>query len=121
MRSTYGGQGGHNAILLVGDFFSDALHTGKIDAGALFTGGKCAPTPVRAEAPPEDWDDQLNDTPQDEVPGADRMIRRDTDAGSVSGDQPEVNMSGQQGGRGSAWPDEPLLQEPGNAAPLARP
>jgi len=42
MRSNYWGQGGHNAILLVGDFFKTALDSGKLDAGALFPGGKRA-------------------------------------------------------------------------------
>jgi penicillin-binding protein 1A len=42
MRSNYWGQGGHNAILLVGDFFRTALDSGKLDAGALFPGGKRA-------------------------------------------------------------------------------
>ncbi len=37
MRSNYWGQGGHNAILLVGDFFRDALRGGLVDARARFT------------------------------------------------------------------------------------
>jgi penicillin-binding protein 1A len=36
MRSNYWGQGGHNAILLVGDFFRDALRGGLVDAHARF-------------------------------------------------------------------------------------
>lgn len=40
MRSSYWGQGGHNAILLVGDFFRSALDAGKLDAAALFPGGQ---------------------------------------------------------------------------------
>lgn len=36
MRSDYWGQGGHNAILLVGDFFRDALRGGLVDARARF-------------------------------------------------------------------------------------
>jgi penicillin-binding protein 1A len=38
MRSDYWGQGGHNAILLVGDFFRSALRTGHVDARARFAG-----------------------------------------------------------------------------------
>jgi penicillin-binding protein 1A len=45
MRSSYWGQGGHNAILLVGDFFKTALDSGKLDTGALFPGGR-RPEPV---------------------------------------------------------------------------
>ena len=38
MRSSYWGQGGHNAILLVGDFFKTALDSGKLNAAAAFPG-----------------------------------------------------------------------------------
>ncbi|HET7794990.1 MAG TPA: transglycosylase domain-containing protein [Rhizobacter sp.] len=36
MRSNYWGQGGHNAILLVGQFFRDTLKAGLVDRGAQF-------------------------------------------------------------------------------------
>jgi penicillin-binding protein 1A len=36
MRSDYWGQGGHNAVLLVGDFFHHALHDKLLDAQARF-------------------------------------------------------------------------------------
>jgi penicillin-binding protein 1A len=36
MRSNYWGQGGHNALLLVGDFFRTAVDRGRIDVDALF-------------------------------------------------------------------------------------
>lgn len=62
MRSNYWGQGGHNAILVVGDFFREALKTRQIDVKAQF------PQPARAavtvNAVPEqaeDWIDQLGD------------------------------------------------------------
>lgn len=119
MRSNYWGQGGHNAILLVGDFFRDALRTGKIDAAALFPGGKRAAPPVRVDAPPEDWVDQLNDAQPDDVPATDQMMRRDIDAGSASGNQAGIDMPDQQGG--AERPYEPPLQErqffPAEAAP----
>jgi penicillin-binding protein 1A len=51
MRSNYWGQGGHNAILPVGDFFKGALDSGKIDAKALFPGGRRAAAVRMAEAP----------------------------------------------------------------------
>ncbi|KQQ97365.1 penicillin-binding protein 1A [Massilia sp. Leaf139] len=55
MRSSYWGQGGHNAILLVGDFFKSALDTGKIDRAALFPGGRPpAPPRAREEEEPEE-------------------------------------------------------------------
>ncbi len=45
MRSNHWGQGGHNAILLVGDFFREALNSGQVDAKAKFP-------PPRHPAPP---------------------------------------------------------------------
>ncbi len=56
MRSDYWGQGGHNAILLVGDFFSDTLKAKLIDAKARFPQPKRAP-PLMVKAPPDDWVD----------------------------------------------------------------
>lgn len=56
MRSNYWGQGGHNAILLVGDFFKTALDDGKIDKDALFPGGrKPEPVRIRDEEPEEEF------------------------------------------------------------------
>jgi penicillin-binding protein 1A len=49
MRSSYWGQGGHNAILVVGDFFKTALDSGKLDANALFPGGRKPEPVVRQE------------------------------------------------------------------------
>jgi penicillin-binding protein 1A len=43
MRSNYWGQGGHNAILLVGDFFRDTLKAGLIDAKASFASTRRSP------------------------------------------------------------------------------
>ena len=53
IRSTYWGQGGHNAALLVGDFFKGALDGGSIDPQALFPGAPRA-EPRRYEEPPEE-------------------------------------------------------------------
>ena len=51
MRSSYWGQGGHNAILVVGDFFKAALDSGKLNASAAFPGA-VRPEP-RQDAEPE--------------------------------------------------------------------
>jgi penicillin-binding protein 1A len=52
MRSAYWGQGGHNAVLLVGEFFKAALDSGKLDGAAQFPG---APrnAPPRQDEPQE--------------------------------------------------------------------
>ncbi|QOY96675.1 PBP1A family penicillin-binding protein [Massilia sp. UMI-21] len=50
MRSSYWGQGGHNALLLVGDFMRSALDSGKLDPDAMLPGGRPAP-PRQVEEP----------------------------------------------------------------------
>ena len=58
MRSNYWGQGGHNAIRLVGDFFRSALDSRKIDQRATFPGGRPpAPPRPREEEPEEVMED----------------------------------------------------------------
>nr|WP_281914511.1 transglycosylase domain-containing protein [Massilia varians] len=50
MRSSYWGQGGHNALLLVGDFMRSAYDSGKLDPNALLPGGR-TPPPRRHQEP----------------------------------------------------------------------
>jgi penicillin-binding protein 1A len=73
MRSSYWGQGGHNAILLVGDFFRSALDTGKLDPAALFPGGQppAAPRARQEEEPEEEFiepGDMVEGMPPDQPP-----------------------------------------------------
>lgn len=60
MRSSYWGQGGHNAVLVVGDFFRTALKDKLVDAKARFTpmpkAAPVAPVPEQTVAP-EEWTD----------------------------------------------------------------
>jgi len=72
MRSNYWGQGGHSAILLVGDFFKSVLASGKISRDALFPGGH-KPEPVirHEEPPPEDDTEEGGDMQQEGGPPAD--------------------------------------------------
>ncbi|MFL6673653.1 MAG: penicillin-binding protein 1A [Massilia sp.] len=68
MRSSYWGQGGHNAILVVGDFFKTALDSGKLDANALFPGGR-KPEPVRSQEPdPDEGMEEGGDLQQEGMP-----------------------------------------------------
>ena len=71
MRSSYWGQGGHNALLLVGDFFRSALDSGKIDRDAMFPGGRSpAPRQVREEEAQEEFiepGDIIEGMPSDEA------------------------------------------------------
>ncbi|UUZ52038.1 hypothetical protein LP420_36635 [Massilia sp. B-10] len=67
MRSNYWGQGGHNAILVVGDFFKSALDSGKINAAATFPGA-VRQAPQLTQEEPEDVLEQGGDMHQDGVP-----------------------------------------------------
>ncbi len=67
MRSNYWGQGGHNAVLVVGDFFKTALDTGKIARDAIFPGGK-PPPPLRHVEPVEEPQDEPVEEPGDLLP-----------------------------------------------------
>jgi penicillin-binding protein 1A len=66
MRSSYWGQGGHNAILLVGDFFKVALDSGKVDANAQFPGRHALAVPHAPE--PESDMEEPGELQQDGVP-----------------------------------------------------
>ncbi len=72
MRSNYWGQGGHNAILLVGDFYREAFTSGKLDAKVLFPGGRKAPppppAPVEDDVAPGEWDEPPEDVSEDPPP-----------------------------------------------------
>jgi len=59
MRSDYWGQGGHNAVLLVGDFYRDVLKAKLIDVKAKFPRPK--PLPPLMVQVPDDWASQVNE------------------------------------------------------------
>jgi penicillin-binding protein 1A len=65
MRSSYWGQGGHNAVLLVGDFFKAALDARKIDPAALFPGGRPPAPVIRREEPVEEEVEEPGDMQQE--------------------------------------------------------
>jgi penicillin-binding protein 1A len=70
MRSNYWGQGGHSAILLVGDFFKTALESGKVSADAQFPGYQ-KPAPVIRRAEPEEEMEEGGDMEEEGGPPAD--------------------------------------------------
>jgi penicillin-binding protein 1A len=76
MRSNYWGQGGHSAIMLVGDFFKEALGSGKVNPDAAFPGYQKAP-PVyhREEAPPEEDMEEGGDLEQEGDAPGDEPVR----------------------------------------------
>ncbi|WP_426197311.1 penicillin-binding protein 1A [Massilia sp. DWR3-1-1] len=71
MRSSYWGQGGHNALLLVGDFFKNALDAGKIDAAAQFPNAPPRSATPRPEV--EEVMEEGGDMQQDGVAPAPEM------------------------------------------------
>ncbi len=94
IRSDYWGQGGHNAILLVGDFFRDALKARLIDAKASFPPPR-RPAPVlTAETPPpDDWTRQIEDIVADNpsAAGPPPQVERTPSGTIVIGDAPGVD------------------------------
>jgi penicillin-binding protein 1A len=70
MRSNYWGQGGHSAILLVGDFFKTALDSGKISPEAQFPNFH-KPEPVVRHEEPEEDSEEGNDMQPEGGPPAD--------------------------------------------------
>jgi penicillin-binding protein 1A len=99
MRSDYWGQGGHNAILLVGDFFRSALKNGLVDAKATFPPPKhlpVSPAASAASAPAEDWAIEASapENPRDASPAAsDVVVHRDGEGVSV-GDKASAATGG---------------------------
>lgn len=70
MRSNYWGQGGHSAILLVGDFFKAALEAGKVSPEAEFPGFQKAPVYRREPVPVEEEIEEGGDMEQEGGPPA---------------------------------------------------
>ncbi|MFM9434951.1 penicillin-binding protein 1A [Janthinobacterium sp. CG_23.3] len=67
MRSNYWGQGGHNALLVVGDFFRAALDGGRIERDAVFPGGR-RPAPVRHQEQPQEVEEEPGDLQPEGAP-----------------------------------------------------
>ena len=63
IRSTYWGQGGHNAVLLVGDFFRSILKDKAIDATARFPPSR-RPAPTASPEPEGDWEEEGGGEPE---------------------------------------------------------
>ncbi len=90
MRSDHWGQGGHNAVLLVGEFFKNALKQGHVDGKASF------PPPPHPAPPPLSWFAEGESLLQREPPGAihadDAAVRQNTQ-GIVIGDKASIATS----------------------------
>ncbi|MET0209050.1 MAG: transglycosylase domain-containing protein, partial [Burkholderiaceae bacterium] len=103
MRSNYWGQGGHSALLLVGDFFKDALASGKVSADALFPGGqKAAPVVRREEVPVEEDMEEGGDMEQEGGTPADEPVRPSPEQAPM----PEPEQEPLPPGQGSQLPND---------------
>jgi penicillin-binding protein 1A len=95
MRSSYWGQGGHNALLVVGDFFREALKSGMLDAKASFPRPERPPVMVSAPPATDAMDQQgivmtpgeLSAPLQAASTMADIVVRRDAAGGTWIGDR----------------------------------
>jgi penicillin-binding protein 1A len=95
MRSDYWGQGGHSALLLVGDFFRAAMSKGMLDAKASFPRPE-RPALMAAAPPPSMMDDQGEVVTASALPPpttrADIVVRRYVGGGVWAGDRQAAAM-----------------------------
>ena len=97
MRSDYWGQGGHNAILLVGDFFKSAQKSGLVDTKAAFPPPHRPAVAPAASMPADHWSVDpaaLGDPagPSDPAGPTDVVVRQDG-SGIDIGDKASVTTS----------------------------
>ena len=99
MRSDYWGQGGHNALLLVGDFFRSAMGAGMLDVKAAFP--RPERPPVIVAAPPPDALDAQGEvvtttaaagTSAPATTSADIVVRRYVGGGIWAGDSRAASL-----------------------------
>jgi penicillin-binding protein 1A len=92
MRSNYWGQGGHNAVLLVGDFFRTALKEKVLDATATFPPSRRPPAPAPSE-PVNGWEEDGGGEPGgawvDEPEGSHPPPINATDGAAPTADTPK--------------------------------
>lgn len=94
MRSNYWGQGGHNAILIVGDFFREALKMALIDVKAQFPRPP-RQTPITA-TPEESSEDWVNETGSDDASEQEAPTDADNNMDNANpADLPEAIITGQ--------------------------
>lgn len=89
IRSDYWGQGGHNALLVVGDFFRRALKEKLIDARAKFPRPEPSPVVLEARQVQPDLDAQIGgmDPQQPQI-----LVRRAPDGSTLIGDPQGMAM-----------------------------
>jgi penicillin-binding protein 1A len=99
MRSDYWGQGGHNAILLVGDFFRAASRSKLVDTKATFPPPRRPAVAPGASWPSDHWSidasappDESRDITSPPTPASEVVVRQEGDS-IVIGDKASVVTS----------------------------
>ncbi|MDB5842611.1 MAG: penicillin-binding protein, partial [Herminiimonas sp.] len=110
MRSSHWGQGGHNAVLVVGDFFKAVLKNKLIDVNAKFPRPQRAPAMIVNSPPSGDWAEQLEESVSAGSSGEQEgvVIRRGSDGTTVAGDSQGVQMFEQDGRRSTTKTPEEM-------------
>jgi penicillin-binding protein 1A len=94
MRSNYWGQGGHNAILVVGDFFRSVQKAGLVNAKARFAAPhRPPPPPVEPPVPPSVDGARMDADPPGATGPTEIIIRQDANGSLVIGDKASVTTS----------------------------
>ncbi|MGV3742197.1 MAG: penicillin-binding protein 1A [Burkholderiaceae bacterium] len=109
MRSDYWGQGGHNALLVVGDFYRQALKEKLIDVKAKFP--KPQRMPLMVEASRDDWTTVLREREQDGE-AAEIIVRQEPDGTTFIGDA--------RGAQINDWPEGRTRRSPQELARIMR-
>jgi penicillin-binding protein 1A len=107
MRSAYWGQGGHNAVLLVGDFFKTALDSGKLDRAAQFPGGPRA-APARPQEEPQDVMEEPGEMRQEGAPPEEPPVNQEPEPAQ---DQPPPDRQDHQVRERDAEVDRQIQQD----------
>ena len=123
MRSDYWGQGGHNAILVVGDFFRSVLQRRLINVKASFPPSRRPPLPPSPDAEPlpvEPWSRSIETIVRGDPAGVD-ALKRDPSP-PKSAEELERVMRGMGRDPQTSVPrDEPPWRDNGAAARLPLP
>jgi penicillin-binding protein 1A len=117
MRSSYWGQGGHNALLLAGDFFRAATSAGLVDLGASFPQPPRAPL-IAITPSAEEPDEHPGILITEETPEASGVLSRSAAAG-FSGSATDAVVTRSEDGHGHLWAgDRDAVSTRGSKPPL---
>jgi penicillin-binding protein 1A len=104
MRSDYWGQGGHNALLVVGDFFRNALKEKLIDVKAKFP--KPQRMPLMVEHSRDDWAEVLQKRVRNNDEPTEIIVRQEPDGTTFIGDARGAHINDWPEGRQRRSPEE---------------